>query len=144
MVLGILTRSAASLDFALELGDSVFVLCFHLVVLLLQRIHLAANQLNLLNMPSDLAFVVDAALRLGLKLGADVVEEVVQALTGAALGAAHDAGRVAVVHGRGLDAARRLPKGWKLGVRWRRSVCAVNARASGDSGARWRYMRGVC
>ena len=114
------------------------LLCFHLVVLLLQRVDLVADQLNLLDVARDcepwlamgadacggraaaltLALVVDAALRLGLELGADAVEQLVQALAGAALGTAHDAGRV-VVHGGGRRARRRHGE--------RRAVCAVSS-----------------
>lgn len=104
MVLRILAGPATSLDLTLQLGDSVFVLCFHLVVLLLKRVDLAADQFNLLNMTSDLPLVVDAALRFGLEFSSDAVEQVVQTLAGPALGPAHDAGRVAVIHGHGMDA----------------------------------------
>jgi len=62
-----------------------------------------------------LAFVVDTALRLGLKLGADAVEQIVEALAGPTRGPAHDAGRVAVVHGHGMDSLSQ--DGGLLGAR---------------------------
>jgi hypothetical protein len=102
VVVRALAGATALLKFALELGDSVLVLGLHLVVLVLERVHFAADQLNLLDVTSDLAFVVDAALRLGLEFGPDVVQELIQALAGPALGHHGAWGRVAVVHGRGL------------------------------------------
>lgn len=86
-----------------------------------------------------LAFVVDAALRFGLELGADVVEEVVQALAGAHLGAAHDAGRVAVVHGRALGAidygVRRSCSGRAAG--WAECEAGVDAWAGAQGWQGW-------
>jgi hypothetical protein len=95
-------------------------------MLLLQRVHLAADQLDLLDVTRDLGsmvsvsldfkcnpmhvrmltlvFIFDTALRLGLKLGSDIVQKLVQALAGAALRAPQDTGRVAVVHGCSLYA----------------------------------------
>jgi len=47
-----------------------------------------------------LSFIVDAALRLGLELCPDAVKKLVQTLAGATGRTAHDAGRIAVIHGR--------------------------------------------
>lgn len=51
-------------------------------------------------MALTLAFIVNAALRLGFEFGPDVVEQLVQALTGPALRHHGARGRVAVIHGR--------------------------------------------
>jgi hypothetical protein len=65
---------------------------------LFERVDLATDQLNLLNVAGNLAFGIDATLRLGFKLGLDVVEQLIEALGWlVALGASHDTRRV-VVH----------------------------------------------
>jgi hypothetical protein len=71
-----------------------------------------------------LAFIIDAALRLGLKLGPDLVQQLIQALAGVDLGAAHHARRwVSVVHRGGLNAIDGGTRGCLL------EICAVGAMA---------------
>lgn len=146
----------------------------HLVVLLFERVDLAADQLDLVDVARDcamgmvsrraswgvgwrrpregatgrdaltLAFVVDVALRLGLELGADAVEQVVEALAGPARGSAHDARRVAVVHGHGMDALGQ--DGGLLGARavgegMRRGLGSRSGRRSG-AGRGWSERSG--
>jgi hypothetical protein len=53
VVLAVLGGAAALLEFALELGDAVLILCLHLVVLLLERVDAGADQLNLLDVAGD-------------------------------------------------------------------------------------------
>jgi hypothetical protein len=97
MVLRVLAGAAAGLEFALETRNFLLVLGLDLDVLLLQRVDLAADHLNLLDVTLDLSLVVDAAVGLGVELGADLVEQLVETLArGTGRGA--DARRV-VVHG---------------------------------------------
>lgn len=94
MVLRILARATAGLEFALQAGDFLLVsredceqtscggglrhlLCLDLDVLLLQGVHLASDHLNLLDMTSDwgstrsayMQSLEDAALRVCFALG---------------------------------------------------------------------------
>lgn len=76
-----------------------------------------------------LAFIVNAALRLGLKLGPDVVEQLVQALAGPALRHHGARGRIAVIHGWklvGQVAVRGVPICGVALARWR----VIEARRS--------------
>lgn len=78
-------------------------------------------------MSLTLAFVVDAALRLGLKFGLDVVQQLVEALGRANLRAPHHAGWwVSVVHRGGFHAIE-----CGSGVETRLGLCAIGVRRAG-------------
>jgi hypothetical protein len=93
-VVGVLAGSTTCLEFALKLGDPVFIFRLDLIVLLLKGVDLAADQFNFLDMAGNLSFVINAALGLGLELGPNAVEEFVQALTWPSWRAAHARGVV--------------------------------------------------